>query len=607
MLPVSMKDLVNLRHLDIGGIGLHEMPKGMSKLKSLQFLSGYVVGKHEENKIKELGALANLHDSIWIDKLEDVVDSSEALEARMFDKNSINSLSLWWSVNKDENTVDSQMESDILDKLRPHTNLKELQIRGYRSTTFPDWLGHSLYHNIITMKLGDCRNCCKLPSLGQLPSLKHLSISDFGSVEIVGAEFYFYHYDESCLETPFPNLETLSFVSMRCWKEWRSLEYNAFPRLRELTISSCPMLRGDLPSQLPSLQSLQIKCCKQLSSCLPRAPALTSLSIEDGNKARIEELPPLLRELSIAGKHEVEWVVEAIMHMQLTCLTSLWIENCSSHISFPVSCIPASLQELTIQHCRKLEFQMDGQHYSLKELSIHSSCDSVTSFSLLDSFPNLVRVDIRNCKNMECIVVSRSLSCLRSLIIRYCRSLKSVSTLWMAASQLEHLTVLECPEIELCPTGDGDPHRSLRSLSISYCEKLGNSEAFMNSQFHGLTHLNIEGGSGESVKCFPKEGWLPASLESLSLERIQSVETLQCKGLAHLTSLQKLSIEYCPKLENIEGEKLPASLIRLFINRSRLLGKRLETKDPQIIQLWFCFCCMNNIQSLQQTQVNADK
>ncbi|KAL4338895.1 hypothetical protein AHAS_Ahas12G0255900 [Arachis hypogaea] len=108
------------------------MPKGMSKLKNLQFLSDYVVGKREENKITELGALANLHESISMGKLENVVNSSEALEARMSDKDGIDSIKLTWSLNEEENTVDSEMERDILDKLRPHTNLKELYMWGYR-------------------------------------------------------------------------------------------------------------------------------------------------------------------------------------------------------------------------------------------------------------------------------------------------------------------------------------------------------------------------------------------------------------------------------------------------------------------------------------------
>ncbi|XP_020991795.1 putative disease resistance RPP13-like protein 1 [Arachis duranensis] len=566
LLPVGMKGLVNLRHLDIRGTqSLHEMPKGMSKLKNLQFLSDYVVGKRKENKITELGALADLRGSISIGKLENVVKSSEALEARLSDKDGIDSITLSWSSNEEENTVDSQMERDILDKLRPHTNLKGLFIYGYRGTRFSDWVGHSSYHNITKITLGDfslggCRNCCMLPSLGQLPSLKHLTIIGFESLESVGAELYFNQNGESCLETPpFPMLETLSFYSMPCWKEWRSLEFNAFPRLRELKIIGCPMLRGDLPSQLPSLQSLQILNCKQLSCCVPRAPSITNLSI--------------------SGNHLVESVVEAITHTQLSCLTSLRISGCSSHIWFPVSAIPPSLQHLTIEDCRELEFQMDGQHHSLQVLSIQNSCDSITSFSLLDAFPNLVRVFIIKCEMMECIVVSRSLSSLRDLNIFACRSLKSVSTIWMAAPQLEGLKIVGCPEIELSATGD--PHHSLRSLEISYSEKLVSSAAFMNSQFHRLTRLCIC-HECESVKCLPKEGWLPASLESLTLYGVKSVETLECKGLAHLTSLQHLSIDECPKLENIDGEKLPASLIQLFIRESPLLAKRCEMKDPQL-------------------------
>ncbi|MED6208759.1 hypothetical protein PIB30_048316 [Stylosanthes scabra] len=576
MLPVGMKDLVNLRHLDIRGTNLHEMPKGMNKLKKLQFLSDYVVGKNEENKIKELGALADLRKSIHIANLENVVNSSEALDARMSDKDGIDSMTLsWW--NEDENVVDSQVEEDILDKLRPHHNLKELEIIGYRGTRFPDWLGHSTYNNITEIRLFGCRNCCTLPSLGQLPSLKYLKISDFEMLGTVGAEFY--QKEESCVEKPFPKLETLEFKSMNCWKEWCPMKLNSFPRLKQLIIRKCPMLRGELPNYLPSLESLEIENCEQLSCSLPRAPAMTLLGIEGANEVRIGELPPLLRDLSIGGNHQVEWVVEAITHKQLTCLTFLSISDCSSNISFPVSAIPPSLENLRIIRCRKLELQMDGQHHSLQALSITESCDSVTSFSLLDAFPNLMRVEIWNCEKMESIVVSGSLSCLRSLWINHCGSLKSMSKVWMAAPQLDILEIGRCPEIDLSATGD--PNCSLRCLLISYYEKLASSAPFMNSQFHGLTHLHIF-GEDESVKCLPKEGWLPASLEHLSLSGFKSVETLDCKEFTHLTSLQTLGIYECPKLENIDGEKLPASLIRLSISDTPLLGKRCEMKDPQI-------------------------
>ncbi|MED6141941.1 hypothetical protein PIB30_108443, partial [Stylosanthes scabra] len=152
--------------------------------------------------------------------------------------------------------------------------------------------------------------------------------------------------------------------------------------------------------------------------------------------------------------------------------------------------------------------------------------------------------------------------------------------------QLENLVLVGCTEMDFSPTGD--PPRSLRYLEISYSDKLASSATLMNSQFHWLTQLSIQSEfGGASVKSFPKEGWLPASLEILRLNNIKSVETLECKGLAHLTSLQALDIYGCHKLENIEGEKLPASLILLNIDSIPLLGKRCELgkrckmKDPQ--------------------------
>ncbi|KAL1369306.1 hypothetical protein AAHE18_02G186700 [Arachis hypogaea] len=103
----------------------------LRRIQDHEFDKDLFVGKGEENKITELGALANLHKS------------------RMFDKNGINSLKLKWSSDKDENIADSQVKRDILDELQPHSSLKELEI----GTRFPDWLGHSSYHNITTLTL----------------------------------------------------------------------------------------------------------------------------------------------------------------------------------------------------------------------------------------------------------------------------------------------------------------------------------------------------------------------------------------------------------------------------------------------------------------------
>jgi hypothetical protein len=97
-----------------------------------------------------------------------------------------------------------------------------------------------------------------------------------------------------------------------------------------------------------------------------------------------------------------------------------------------------------------------------------------------------------------------------------------------------------------------------------------------------LTDVTVEGPC-DTVKSFPKEGLLHASLKSLTLLTFSSLEMLNSKGLHHLTSLQQLRISDCPKLENmVGGEALPASILNLYIIGCPLLKERCHMKHPQI-------------------------
>ncbi|KAJ1439981.1 P-loop containing nucleoside triphosphate hydrolase [Sesbania bispinosa] len=273
MLPSGMQNLVNFRHLDIRGTALEEMPQGMSQLKQLQYLSFFVVDKHEENGMKELGELSNLHGSLSIRKLENVTNSREAREARIMDKSYIENLLLEWSSGADKVPTSTHIEREIFDKLQPHKDLKVLTVKS---------------------------NCCMLPSLGQLPSLK--------SLEIVSVDFYKNDNDNCSLETPFPSLE---FGKMSCWKVWHLLDCDTFPQLKQLKVYDCPNLMGDLPSHLPSLQTLEIYRCMQLVASLPRAPAICELHIHESNKVRLQEMPISLQSLSLVGDELVGSMFES--------------------------------------------------------------------------------------------------------------------------------------------------------------------------------------------------------------------------------------------------------------------------------------------------------
>ncbi|MED6151060.1 hypothetical protein PIB30_078696 [Stylosanthes scabra] len=356
-LPNNMQDLVNLRHLDIEGAGIEEMPKGISKMKNLQFLSDYIVSKHAKNNgIEELGALANIQKSLRICQLENIIDGDQALEAKITEKKNIRCLDLTWSSNGD--MVDSQ---DILNNLRPHTNLRAINRR-------------------------------------------HLCLCNLYELRHMRAEFYKYDEASSSCGAPFPMLENLSFSNMDCWEEWLSVssefELDAFPKLKVLDMENYPKLKGDLPSKLPALETLRIERCDQFGFALPRA---------DG-----------MLELSVDGSQQVEAVFEAIARNQLNSLQNLNISNCDSSISFPGACLPSSLQNLDISCCPYLEFPKPPpqQHESLQLVSRHNSCNSLTSFTLA-SFLDLTTLTISSCKNMRSLEAA-SISSLRSLRIDNC-------------------------------------------------------------------------------------------------------------------------------------------------------------------------------------------
>ncbi|XP_072066058.1 putative disease resistance RPP13-like protein 1 [Arachis hypogaea] len=553
-LPSNMQDLVNLRHLDIEGAScLKEMPKRMSKLKHLNLLGDYIVGKHEENGIKELGTLDNLHGSFCISNLENVNNSGEASEAKMGNKKHINILKLKWLPHGDGDNVDVESERDILDKLQPHRNLKELLIDGYRGEIFPDWLGLGLSccSNITKLIVVRCKNCCELPSLGQLPSLQELYICELDGLERIGCEFY--KNDKSIQqETPFKALRRLVLGEMHRWREWHVPdEFDCFPKLERLLIVDCPVLTGDLPAHLPALEELVIGGCEELACSLPRAPKLCQLLVT-GTATSMEKAEP--HKVVILETQLAKSVLECLPHIQSPYLQTLRIVNCWSAIPISGDYLHDSLQYLQIAMCPKLTFSEQLQHKSLMEILVYK-CDSLTSFAL------------------------GALPSLRVLQISECPGLVSMPALRLAAPHLEELCVEKCQEME--PFGEDCLPSSLTTLRIYDCKKLERWITSNGLQTEGLIHLFLI--EWNEVKSFPREGCLPASLQSLQLYDFANLETLDCKGLQHLTSLQTLAIEDCPKLENITQENLPASILKLrFEGECPLRRKLEEMNDPRI-------------------------
>ncbi|XP_057744205.1 putative disease resistance protein At3g14460 [Arachis stenosperma] len=496
-LPSGLHNLVSLRHLDIRETSLEEMPGKMSKLNQLLVLSYFVVGKHKDNGIQELAGQVNLHGSVEIKKLENIVDVKEAKRAKIMDMNHIDELCLEWS-SGDDLVSSTQTERDILDNLQPQNGLKELKINGYKGTIFPDWLGNCSYQNMTSVSLKCCKNCCMLPSLGQLPSLKSLSIGGFDQLRSIGEEFYKNEGDDhSSHIAPFPSLERLEFHNMACWEVWHVSESETFPQLRWLQIGECPMLKEEMRNQVffrivSSLSDVSKVRKLRIGNCFIERP--TEAMYLDGDI------------LSIRGCESVEEsALKAMISINhLTCL-----------------------QEISIRTCRKLEFPHLQLHkYDLADLQIQDSCDSLSSLSL-DVFPNLKNLEIRGCRNLESVSMSEAPHpALQRISISLCDKLVSFAGEGLAAPNLTHLQVTWCEKLEalprdmknllpslhslqiyrcpnICRLPEGGLPPNLKELDVGICEQQMRDLSWMPN-LHALTHLSIYGCECKNIKSYPE-------------------------------------------------------------------------------------------------------
>ena len=601
-LPTSFSKLINLRHLDLNASKVKEMPYHIGQLKDLQTLTTFIVGKKSGSRIRELRELPLIRGRLCISKLQNVVSARDALKANLKDKKYLDELVLVWSYG----TEVLQNGIDIISKLQPHTNLKRLTIDYYGGEMFPEWLGDPSFLNIVSLNIWNCKHCSSLPPLGQLTSLKHLSIGGMDGVHRVGTEFYGTHCSSS---KPFTSLEILTFDGMLEWKEWLPSggQGGEFPHLQELYIWKCPKLHGQLPNHLPSLTKLEIDGCQQLVASLPIVPAIHELkirncaevglripassfahleSLEVSDISQWTELPRGLQRLSVERCDSVESHLEGVMEKNI-CLQDLVLRECSFSRSLCSCGLPATLKSLGIYNSNNLEFLLadflKGQYPFLGHLHVSGTCDPLPSIPL-DIFPKLSHLRIwylMGLKSLQMLVSEGTLASLDLLSIIGCPDLVSVELPAMdlarcvilncknlkflrhTLSSFQSLLIQNCPEL-LFPT-EGWP-RNLNSLEIENCDKLSPRVEWGLHRLATLTEFRISGGC-QDVESFPKACILPSTLTCLQISSLPSLKSLDSDALQQLPSLTKLSIINCPKLQCLteEGiEHLP-SLKRLQI------------------------------------------
>ncbi|XP_058760402.1 putative disease resistance RPP13-like protein 1 [Vicia villosa] len=660
-LPVGIEKLIKLRHLDISNARIKKMPMQIVRLENLQTLSAFIVGKQQVGlSVRELGKFPNIRGKLYIGNLCNVINVSEACDANLKNKELIDELELCWKQEEEqlelfweeeeERPHDSQTQTVVLDGLQPSINLKKLIIGIYRGTSLPSWLGDSSFCNMVYLHICYCDYCVTLPSLGQLPSLKDLSIEGMSILETIGPEFYGMSgggFNSSF--QPFPSLEHLKFSYMSNWKEWRSFGGSKFPfpRLKTLKLDDCPKLKGHLPSNLPSLEEITIiRCDGMLStpSTLHWLSSVKSLEVRSGeatvrslfesNSAESTEWslfesnsPCLLQRVKIRNFSRMMLSLPK-MFTSSTSLQHLELYSIPSLLSFPDDGLPTSLQSLSISNCENLAFlppETWSKYTSLVSLDLVQSCDALTSFSL-NGFPVLHSLYISDCKNLQCFFVSEIYShcpsTLQSLNVSNSDAFMSRpqrmdtpnhNALISLPLRMDTLIALESLWLTLpslpCYEGASLPP-NLRSIFFVSLRTKTFAPGWGLQNLSALSDLDIRGDG--IVNTLLKEQLLPVSLVSLSIHNFTKRKSLPGNGLQHLSSLENLrfnnctklgslpenmfpsylkSLEfcYCPKLKSLP-DRLPSSLEILELDDCRRLGSLPKDGLPSLKRLIISNC-----------------
>ncbi|KAK6918061.1 Rx, N-terminal [Dillenia turbinata] len=437
-------------------------------------LHTYHVGRIDDGRgIRELQGLNHLTGSMQISLLE---NAENAYEANLTDKASLNRLVLEWG----DNTQDEASAEIKLENLKPHSNIEEVQICGYKGMRFPSWLGNGVYQNLVSISLKQCTKC-RVLSLNHLPRLTQLSIK--GMLEL---------------------------------EEWPD---RILPNLRRLKISDCPKLR-DLPPLFPNLGVLKIKRCNSLKA-LPVALSLQFLILIENDD--LENWHNKAVHVHLRNEQDQEICMDEYCLMGVLELT---IYRCPKIQALPQVFAP---QKLEISGCELLNALPAPQYARRFQHLALDSCPDTTLVKAIPETGTLYSLVISNISKMLSLPKWPNLPGLKALYIRDCNDL--ISLFEDPEGSLQGLASVKLLSIQGCPKLVSLPEAGLPSaiecLSIGSCsslETLGHKEAL--KRLTCLKDVNLENCS--ALESLPEEG-LPDSIKHL---RIQGCTLLKqrCKN-----------------------------------------------------------------------------
>ncbi|KAG4123570.1 hypothetical protein ERO13_D11G334001v2 [Gossypium hirsutum] len=442
-LPKKIEKLVNLTHLGCEDCsGLTHMPRGIGKLTSLETLSKFVVdkdGSRDGADLSELSGLNNLTGRLEITNLGFVKNAKEKFKAaNLKEKQHLRLLVLVWNDygdDDDDSGNDDDDDDKSLEDLRPHPNLKELFIGGWRSDAkFPSWL--SLLTNLIVIRIWGPSN------FKQSRPLRNCLYMDDNSPKGSQGE----------PESFFPSLKSLCLENcpnMKSWWRKSSIDDDneddttvigtstmAFPCLSSLEIVNCPLTSMPL---YPSLDD-DLRLVKTSSRPLKQTMKMNITSTTPSSST--SSLP--LSKLKSFHVHKIEGLDTHMLDEYLkhfTGLKKLTIGDCKELVSLPLWLQHlVQLKRLEIWNCSGLRSLVS----KCKELEL--SAAGLQIFQDQTRLRSLALENISKCRHLPEWI--QHLTNLQILSLVDWPNLTSLPDEMRCLTNLQQLNIHEVPQLE---------------------------------------------------------------------------------------------------------------------------------------------------------------
>ncbi|KAK0578898.1 hypothetical protein LWI29_017941 [Acer saccharum] len=421
------------------------MPPDIRQITCLKTLTRFIVGKKRGGHLDELKDL-NLGGKLSIEHLQRVENPRDAKEANLVEKLNLRQLSLSW-----ENESDLQKPEDVekvLEALKPHTNLKQLHISGYKGDQFPSWMRDNILNNVVCIEISKCDKCSQLPPLALLPFLRTLHLSNMSQLMYIDD-----HFQDSGMARGFPSLQSLEIENLPSLQRFsREDGRKLLPRLTSLRIVKCPKLTLQ---HLPSVEQLTVsKCNEVVLGSISNLKNLISLYI--GSNDELNYLPEgTLLNLTSLKTLNISWFTKLkCLPTEIGSLSSLEkldIVRCYELESFPEQGMEGlkRLKYLSLICCPEVVALPDGMKY------LTSLCHLELDASKLEVLPDVLRyvplqfMSISDCPNLESLPHwLGDLTSLQTLRINFCPKLPSLPASIQGLTMLQKVCISACPELE---------------------------------------------------------------------------------------------------------------------------------------------------------------